>query len=159
MLTACSLPPSFDLSREAAEAAVALQRYTCLAATADKAGGAALPYVALRRTTLAVLHVLHEEASTAGQQQQHASKGGVSSEANSSGTEGTDCHRVIAEVAPTMLLAFAGMLNCSRASRAAVELLHISKVRMRGACVNDPNIFACYCVSIPVRLCSSSSAT
>lgn len=114
-----------------------------------------VPYVALRRTTLAILHVLHEEAS---RPHPHRSSGVGSSEGGGSrgdrGDGGRDrkdskdssdggsgerdsisssngavlCRRAIAEVAPLMLLAFAGMLNCSRASRAAVELLHISKV-------------------------------
>ncbi|GAX73271.1 hypothetical protein CEUSTIGMA_g725.t1 [Chlamydomonas eustigma] len=69
-----------------------------------------VPYVMLRRLTLALLHVLYEEPHFGMGQGVHAR-----------------CRLAVQEVSGSIVQAFASAINCSRPSRLAMELLHISK--------------------------------
>ncbi|GAX82425.1 hypothetical protein CEUSTIGMA_g9853.t1 [Chlamydomonas eustigma] len=68
-----------------------------------RSGGTGLPYVALRRITLAMLHLIN-------------SLGGEQS-----------CSGAVLQIMPSVLTSYAECLNCSRPARVAFELIHISK--------------------------------
>ncbi|GAX77026.1 hypothetical protein CEUSTIGMA_g4473.t1 [Chlamydomonas eustigma] len=81
-----------------------------------------VPYVLLRRTTMAVLHTLHEEAHTSLE---------LSSSIHRQHSEiqnrSLACLTALNKTSHPIILAFSRALNCSRYSRSAMELLHISK--------------------------------
>ncbi|GAX77024.1 hypothetical protein CEUSTIGMA_g4471.t1 [Chlamydomonas eustigma] len=129
-----------------------LEAATCQAAAHSNTS--ALPFVLLRRLTMAMLHTLYEEAGARGhecgnQGCDHGNAffkfGGPAGDLNQEEKHGESfaertnimrkaCRKSIVEAAKLVVLSFANALDCSRASRVAVELLHISKAGGTSMC-------------------------
>ncbi|GAX73272.1 hypothetical protein CEUSTIGMA_g726.t1 [Chlamydomonas eustigma] len=100
-------PRTFDKFRSDKLRAIELLRW--------KVPEVGLPHVMVRRVVLAVLHILSEHGKLPGH-------------------HGLACRSVVEKVSPGIIRAFAGALNCSRAARPAIELLHISKAGGTSMC-------------------------